>query len=95
MAISTLGIHAEVHRRPQVAAASLAAFFFLDFFDALAPLAPEAASAVAAGAVLVSALELAAARDPPGVRPVRCGRGVFSGPRVRAGVAVASRGARC
>src|SRR6202790_3605757 len=57
MAVPRSRFSAAVRRRPQVAAASLAAFFFLDFFDALAPLAPDAASAVA----VVAALELAAA----------------------------------
>src|ERR1700676_435963 len=57
MAIPRSRFSAVARRRPQVAAASLAAFFFLEFFDALAPLAPDAASAVA----VVAALELAAA----------------------------------
>src|SRR5471032_925349 len=59
-AVPRSGFSAEVRRRPQVAAASLAAFFFLDFFDAFAPLAPDAASAVvAAVGVLAAASALA------------------------------------
>ena len=54
-AVSSSGFGAEVRRRPQVAAASLAAFFVLDFFDAFAPLAPDAASAVVAAAGVLAA----------------------------------------